>query len=196
MKSKAIVLMTFLLVIAVSFVTQKSSARQSAKIKDTTRIAPSVSVRERFLGTWELVSTEYRYTDGRRRPYPDVGPHGKGCLMYALDGHVCAQLINPRPARKEAGHPTDAKKISAFDGFFGYCRKYKVDGAKHVMMHLPDVASWPGFAGSKQPRPYTFSDSGDLLTFSGKELDEPGAESYSITWRKMGVTPKPSPVAD
>ena len=58
MKSKAIILLIFLLVIAVSFLTQKSSARQSAKIKDTTRIAPSVSVRERFLGTWELVSTE------------------------------------------------------------------------------------------------------------------------------------------
>jgi hypothetical protein len=117
--------------------------------------------------------------------------------MYALDGHVCAQLINPdRPAWKEAGHPTDAEKISALDEFFAYCGKYEVNEAKHVMMHLPDVASWPGLVGSKQPRPYTFSDSGDLLTFSGKELDEPGAESYSITWRKMGATPKPSPVAD
>jgi hypothetical protein len=79
--------MIFLLVIAVSFVTQKSSARHSAKIKDTTGIAPS----------------------------------------------------------------------------------------------------------AKQPRPHTFADSGDLLTFSGKELDEPGAESYSITWRKMGATPKAKP---
>jgi hypothetical protein len=73
MKSKAIVLMILLLVIAVSFLTQKSSARQSAKIKDTTRIAPSVSARERFLGTWELVSTEYRYTDGTRRRIPMSG---------------------------------------------------------------------------------------------------------------------------
>jgi hypothetical protein len=114
--------------------------------------------------------------------------------MYALDGHVCARLINPdRPAWKEAGHPTDAEKISAFDGFFAYCGKYEVHEAKHVMMHFPDVASWPGFVGSKQPRPYTFSDSGDLLTFSGKEMDEPGAESYSITWRKVGARPKASP---
>lgn len=194
MKSKAIMLLILLLVIAVSFATQKSSARQSAKIKDTTGIAPPVSVRERFLGTWELVSTEYRYTDGTRRPYPDVGPHGKGYLMYALDGRMCAQLMNPdRPAWKEAGHPTDAEKISAFDGFFAYCGKYEVDEAKHVMMHLPDVASWPGFVGSKQPRPYTFSDFGDLVTFSGKEMDEPGAESYSITWRKVGSAPRLSP---
>jgi len=54
MKSKAIILMIFLPVIAVSFLTQKSSARHSPQIKDTTGVAPSVSVRERFLGTWEL----------------------------------------------------------------------------------------------------------------------------------------------
>jgi hypothetical protein len=76
MNSKAIILLIFLLVIAVSFVTLKSSARQSAKIKDTTAIAPSVSVRERFLRTWELVSTEYRCTNGTRQPYPEVGPRG------------------------------------------------------------------------------------------------------------------------
>jgi len=45
MKSKAIILMIFLPVIAVSFVTQKSSARQSPRIKDTTGVAPAVSVR-------------------------------------------------------------------------------------------------------------------------------------------------------
>ena len=194
MKSKVIVLMIFLPAIAASFVTQKSSARQSAQNKDSTTLAPAVSVRERFVGTWKLVSTEYRYTDGTRRPYPDAGPHGKGYLMYGLDGRMCAQLMNPDwPAWKEAGHPTDAEKISAFDGFFAYCGKYEVDEAKHVMIHLPEVASWPGFVGSKQPRPYTFSDSGDLLTFSGKERDEPGAESYSITWRKVGSAPRLSP---
>ena len=60
MKSKAVVLMIFLPAIAASFVTQKSSARQSARTKDSTTVAPAVSVRERFVGTWELVSTEYR----------------------------------------------------------------------------------------------------------------------------------------
>ena len=50
---------------------------------------------------------------------------------------MCAQLMNPdRPAWMEAGHPTDAEKTSAFDGFFAYCGKYEVDEAKHVMIHL------------------------------------------------------------
>jgi hypothetical protein len=80
MKSKVIVLMIFLPAIAVSFVTQKSPARQSAQTKDSTAVAPAVSVRERFVGTWKLVSTEYRYTDGTRRPHVraahESGPAG------------------------------------------------------------------------------------------------------------------------
>jgi Lipocalin-like domain len=144
--------MIFLPVIAVSFLTPKSPARQSPRIKDTTGVTPPVAVRERFLGTWELLSTEYRYTDGTRRPYPDVGPYGKGYLMYALDGRMCAQLMNPdRPAWKEARYPTDAEKISAFDGFSAYYGKHEVDETKHVMIHLPDVAWLPGLVGSKQP---------------------------------------------
>jgi len=54
MKSKAITLLIFLPAITVSFVTQKSSAGQSAEIKDTTGIAPSVSARERFQGHGNL----------------------------------------------------------------------------------------------------------------------------------------------
>jgi len=151
-------------------------------------------VRERFLGAWELVSTEYRYTDGTRRPYRDVGPHGKGYLIYALDGRMCPQLMHPRrPAWKQAEHPTDAEKISAFEAFFAYCGKSEVDEAKHVMTHLGDVAWRPGFVGSKQSRPYTFSDSRELLTFSGKETEEPGAESYSIIWKRVGSVTRLSP---
>ena len=67
MKSNSAILMICLAAIAVSFATPKGSTRQSARIKDTTGIATSVSVRSRFVGTWELVSTEYRYADGNGR---------------------------------------------------------------------------------------------------------------------------------
>jgi hypothetical protein len=101
-------------------------------------------------------------------------------------GRMCAQLMNPdRPAWMEAGHPTDAEKTSAFDGFFAYCGKYEVDEAKHVMIHLPEVASWPGFVGSNRHRPYTFSDSGDLLTFRAKKgtnLEQRAIQLHGGRW--------------
>ena len=65
------------------------------------------SVRARLIGTWELVSTVEYWTDGSKRPFPDVGPRGKGFLMYTSDGHMCAAGMNPdRPAWKDVNQPT------------------------------------------------------------------------------------------
>ena len=90
----------------------------------------TASVRARIIGTWELVSTVEYMTDGSRRPYQDVGPHGKGFLLYTADGHMCAAGMNPdRPAWKDANKPTDAEQLRAIEGFFGYCGRYEIDAA-------------------------------------------------------------------
>lgn len=142
------------------------------------------SDRDRFVGAWELVSTEYIMKDGSKHPYPELGANGRGYLMYTADGHMCAQLVNPnRPAWKDASHPTTPEKIAAIDGLDAYCGRFEVEEAKHMMTHYPEIAWQPNFEGTTQPRPYTFRD--DLLVFSDKEAQEPGASSYSITWRRM-----------
>jgi|SRR5215472_2585528 len=46
-------------------------------------------LRKRLIGTWSLVSTEDRMTDGTRRTYPYAGPRGKGYLIYTADGYMC-----------------------------------------------------------------------------------------------------------
>jgi lipocalin-like protein len=140
-------------------------------------------VRARLVGTWKLVSTEETMADGSKRPYPDVGPKGAGYLIYTADGHMCAAGMNPdRPAWKDVNQPTDAEKLRAVDGFFGYCGRYEIDSASHAIYHLPEVAMDPNFVGTRQKRPYTFA--GDLLTLSDKDTT-PGVESYVITWKKL-----------
>ncbi len=142
------------------------------------------SIRSQLAGTWELVSTEYRLTDGSTRSYPETGPHGKGFLIYTADGYMCAQLMNPdRPKWKDENKPTDAEKISAFEGFTSYCGKYEVHESEAAVYHLPETAWVPGFVGTKQKRPFTLR--GDVLTFAGKVTNEPGVESYVIVWRKV-----------
>jgi hypothetical protein len=69
------------------------------------------------------------------------------------------------------------------EGFFAYCGRYEIDEAKQVLYHYPEVAWVPNFVGTKQERPYRFD--WELLTFSGKATDEPGVESWTITWRKV-----------
>jgi hypothetical protein len=155
----------------------------SLHIFDVTRKSDGAA---RFVGTWELVSTEYTMKDGSKRPYPDVGKHGRGYLVYTSDGHMCAQLVNPdRPVWKDAEHPTAAEKVASMDGLSAYCGRFAVDEVRHVMTHYPEIAWKPNFEGTTQPRPYAFEN--DLLTFSDKEEEEPGALRYSIVWRRVAT---------
>ena len=141
------------------------------------------NVRARIVGTWELVSTEERMTDGSIRPYQDVGPSGKGRLMYAADGHMCAAAMNPdRPAWNDVNQPTDAEKLRAVEGFFAYCGRYEIDLANHAIYHYPEVALEPNLVGTKLKRPYRLD--GEILTFSDKDTTA-GVESYTISWKKM-----------
>lgn len=143
----------------------------------------AASVRARIIGTWELVSTVESMTDGSRRPYQDVGPHGKGFLLYTADGHMCAAGMNPdRPAWKDANKPTDAEQLRAIEGFFGYCGRYEIDAASHTIYHYPEVALDPNLVGTRQKRPYSFD--GEILTFSDKDTT-PGVERYAISWKKV-----------
>jgi hypothetical protein len=140
--------------------------------------------RERFIGTWELVSTEEQLTDGSKRPYPAVGKDGKGFLMYGADGHMCAELMNPdRPKWKDEQKPTDQEKALAMGGFIAYCGRYELDEAHRVMFHHPEVAWMPNYVGTRQERPYKLE--GDILTFSNKASGEPGIAGWTITWRKL-----------
>lgn len=141
------------------------------------------SVRGKLVGTWVLVSAKNRMTDGTERPYPELGTNGKGYLLYTADGHMCAQLMNTdRAAWKDSSHPTNAEKITAIDGFSAYCGRYEVNEAERLIVHLPELAWSPNYIGTRQLRPYAFHE--DELTFAGKVTDEPGVESYSITWRR------------
>jgi Lipocalin-like domain len=103
--------------------------------------------------------------------------------MYTADGHMCAAGMNPdRPAWGDVNGPTAAERLRAMEGFFGYCRRYKIGVANHVIYHYPKVALDPNFVGSEQKRPYKFY--GDGLTVSDKDTT-PDVESYAISWKKM-----------
>jgi len=153
------------------------------------RTDEGISARDRFVGAWELVSTEFTMKDGSKRPYPDVGANGRGYLIYTADGHMCAQLVGSnRMLWKDPSRPTAAEKIAAMDGLTAYCGRFEIDESKHVVYHYPEVAWQPNFEGTKQTRPYVFEN--DLLTFSDKEEEEPGVVSYRIVWRRMAARPK------
>lgn len=140
-------------------------------------------VRNRLVATWRLVSAEQTLKDGSTRPYPEYGPHAKGFLMYQSDGYMCAQLVNPdRPKWADPVHPTAEEKSAAADGSFAYCGRYEVDVRQKQIVHLPEVATNPGYVGTRQIRPYTFE--GERLILSDVEKDDPVVARWKIVWEK------------
>ena len=150
--------------------------------------APALSqteseIRDRIVGTWKLVSTEETMKDGTTRPMPSYGPHGKGFLMYQRDGFMCADLVNPdRPKWVDPVHATPEEKVAAADGTFAYCGRYEIDVKQKQIVHLPEVATDPGYVGLRQIRPYIFE--GGRLILSDVEKDDPTVTRWKIVWEK------------
>ena len=143
-------------------------------------------IRERIVGTWKLVATEWTMKDGTTRPYAKYGEHGKGFLMYARDGYMCADLASPERAKwADTNHPTKEEGMAAAEGTFAYCGKYEIDVAQNRLVHLPEVATDPGYVGSRQIRPYKFEDG--RLVLSDVETHEPGVARWKIVWEKVRV---------
>jgi lipocalin-like protein len=140
-------------------------------------------IRDRMVGTWKLVSTEQTMKDGSTRPYPQYGPRGKGFLMYTHDGYMCADLVNPdRPKWANPSQLTKEEQAAAADETFAYCGRYEIDVKQNRLIHLPEVATDPGYVGSRQVRPYKFEDG--RLVLSDTETQEPGVVRWKIVWEK------------
>ena len=151
---------------------------------------PTSSIRQYFLGAWKLVSTENTYPDGRKLPYPDLGPNAIGFLLYTPEGHMCAQLMKPgRLQRADIVKPGASDSSTALDGFTSYCGTFEVRESDRTMIHRPQTASAPNLVGSEQPRPYHLV-SQDRFFFRGTEPEKQkdGSEvqiTWTITWERL-----------
>ena len=104
--------------------------------------------------------------------------------MYQRDGYMCAVLVNPdRQKLANAPHATVEEKVAAADGTFFYCGHYEIDLMQKQIVHIPEVASNPGYVGSREIRPYEFE--GDRLIFSDVEKDDPSISRWKIVWEKV-----------
>ncbi|MEQ1879710.1 MAG: lipocalin-like domain-containing protein [Burkholderiales bacterium] len=134
------------------------------------------SLRDRLLGTWELVSWNY-LTSGVEEPGP-LGKDVTGYIMYTTDGHMCASAMIPD--RKKFGTAdfraaSDEEKARAFESFFGYCGKFEVNESDVTVTHLVEAGSVPNWMGTRQKRFVKISGEAmtlttPLQTIGGREL--------------------------
>lgn len=165
---------------ALSAQTQTASDKPSHTAKAAKQAHPEYKP---FIGTWKLVSSVERHSDGTEKPY-GFGPHAAGYLMYDASGHVCAQVANlDRPHWADPENPKPEEVKTAFDGFGGYCGTYKVDPANGTAEHIPEVAFAPDEVAQPKPRMYSF-EQGKLI-YSGTEKRPDGEVVWTMTWEKI-----------
>jgi hypothetical protein len=113
-----------------------------------------------FVGTWRLISTEFRLEDGSPTESP-YGTQPQGILVYDAHGNMAAQLAqsNRKPfatADRKAG--SDAETRDAFESYQAYYGRYSVDEVEHIVTHTVTQALLPNWVGTQQRRYYTFED--------------------------------------
>jgi hypothetical protein len=97
---------------------------------------------------------------------------------------MCADLVNPDRAKwADPVHTTPEEKAAAADGTFAYCGRYEIDVKHSQIVHLPEVATNPGYVGSRQIRPYVLE--GQRLILSDVEKDDPSVTRWKIVWEKV-----------
>jgi hypothetical protein len=136
-----------------------------------------------LIGTWALVSTEWKRADGKH-----ANPFGEGAvgvLAYDDAGYMSAQIMRAeRPPGPDVPPTIDGALASAVPGFLGYFGTYEIDGALGVVTHAVIASSFPAWVGSQHRR--RFAIDGDDLTLSDDLMTSDGvAVAASTTWRRV-----------
>jgi len=111
----------------------------------------SRKTKERFVGTWKLVS----YEVGASHP---MGREAVGLLTYDANGRMSLQVMNPHRQKfrasggKEGGYEagTAEEVMSAYRGYIAYFGTYEVDEKGRFVTHHIEVVSFPtGSVGTR-----------------------------------------------
>jgi len=146
----------------------------------------SNSINNDFVGTWRLMSTEFRSEDGS----PTESPYGsapQGILIYDAHGNMAAQLAQghrrPFPtADRKSGSNEETR--AAFESYQAYYGRYQIDAQEHVVIHTVTQALLPNWVGSEQRRHYTFKD-GNLILRTPPMMVGGQKISGTLRWVKI-----------
>jgi len=139
---------------------------------------------EKFIGSWKLVSSEFRRSDGEVN-YP-LGRDAVGLLMYDATGHMSAQLMRsnrPKFASDDHLKATPAEIKSAFEGYIAYHGTYEVNEEEGTVIHHVEGSPVPNWVGAPLKRFFEFS--GNRLTLSTPPIPMGGKQVVGLlVWER------------
>jgi len=146
----------------------------------------SQNLKNKFIGTWKLVSAEAYRPNGEVIPYR-YGAGSIGYIMYDATGHMAVQLMQPnRPhfasGDLDKGSPAEIK--AAFDGYGAYFGTYEIHEAEGFVLHRVEGSLFPNNVGTEQKRFFEFSDDKLILKPPPRQV---GGEQIAprITWQRV-----------
>jgi hypothetical protein len=144
----------------------------------------------RLAGTWRLVATRQRMTDGTTRPDPDLGSKPSGYLMFdAVARQMCTVVNNGYRAKwADAAHPTDAEAREIWTQTVSYCGDWSVDATGGELIYQLGVNMSPNLIGKERRRRFTLD--GDRLILNATPLPA-GVSEWTVEWRKASASQHP-----
>ncbi len=151
-----------------------------------------MTISSSFLGSWKLISAEYRGATQTAYPF---GTDPIGLLIYEPDGWMSVQIMH-RDYGKEipAANPATTKNRAAFNGYLGYFGTYKFDEKNSQVSHLVAGSTLAHWVGSVQQRSYEFVN--EKLIFSSPATSK-GEEILAVlTWVRSSEKMNRQPLGD
>src|SRR5262245_47205212 len=146
----------------------------------------SCSVRDKFIGTWKLVSWKIEQADGEVTDSP-LGSNPLGWIMYQSGGRMCVALMRPNRPKFASNNLVEAtpEEIKAgFEGYMGYCGSYEVNEEERFVIHHLQLSWFPNWIGTDQKRYFEFTGNQLMLktppvTFLG------AAQVHRLIWERL-----------
>ena len=152
-----------------------------ASMTSTTVGQSAKSDKERFIGTWTLVSlTSGAGAANQTLPY---GPNPKGTLMADADGRFSITVVRsnlPKFASNNRMSGTPGENKAIVQGIIAYFGTYSIDEATHVLTVNIEGSTFPNFTGGTQTRILSFD--GDEVTYFNPTPSMGG--SAKVTYRR------------
>lgn len=136
-------------------------------------------VKDRFIGTWKLVTTETRNAKGEVAPNA-TRSNALGYLVYDPSGNMAVTIMPVGRKKYAAAQPTDEEARAALAGYTAYFGKFIINEAEGSVIHRLEGSVNPGM-GVDQKRMFQLS--GNRLTL--KPPASANGNQSALIWERM-----------
>jgi len=141
-----------------------------------------MSIAQRLVGSWQLVTMGSRDSQGR-----SLADYDRGLLHYFSSGRMSVQVCDSRRPSfggKDWFGATEAELRSAFNGFVAYFGRYEVDEQAGIVIHHVEGSLFPNWIGKEQRRFYKLEDRRLTLSITPSTVADPEAVA-TLVWERI-----------